>query len=264
MKIICRSLSCVLTFFFTVAVSHASYENGLIGIGFDRTRVVYHEKSGFKGTAVTFENHSDNVFLLQSFIIAPNDLVLSPSALENIDTKKMPFFVAPPLARLEANSHHVLRLVKKKSELPYDRESVFLLVARVIPNTPKSQRVSEQNEMIFTISIILKIFYRPAALPEKGLSSISEQLSFSSEKGKLIVNNPSPFYLTLAGIEVGGKMWGEEAQKERHWMVPPRSQMKYSLPDNMDGSVKIRFLDENGIPMPWIKTNVHCSESCLL
>lgn len=264
MKIICRSLFYVLTYCLSIAVSYANYDDGLTGVGFDRTRVIYSEKAGGKGVSVTFKNNTDNVFLLQSFMMAPNSLVLSPSALANIVGEDIPFFVAPPLLRLERNSRHVLRIIKKKSELPSDRESVFLLVAKTIPNTSKSAQSNDVSEMVFTLSTILKVFYRPVSLPDKGLSTIPEQLRFSWEPGKLVVTNPSPFYLTLAGIEVGGKVVEGEGYKDRYWMVPPRAEMKYSLPDNLSGSVRISFLDEDGIAMPWINTNINCSTTCAL
>lgn len=259
-----KNIGCSLFFIFAccfpVAMSYAQNSRDLPGVGVDRTRVIYYEKSGAKGVSVTFNNNSDNVYLLQSFITPPNSLVLSPSALKQVNSSKAPFFVAPPLVRLDAHSRHVLRLIKKKGDLPDDRESVFLLVAKVIPNTPKSARSERSGEMILTLSTILKVFYRPASLPEGDLTSIAKQLGFYKTDGKLVVKNPSPFYLTLAGIEVGGKMLAIDGDK--YWMVPPLTEMSYTLPKGMIGPVRVSFLNEDGESMPWMETNINCTGSC--
>ncbi|WP_329911564.1 molecular chaperone [Serratia quinivorans] len=224
----------------------------LPGVGLDRTRVVYTDTPGQRGESVTFNNNSDNDYLVQSWVIPPDGMVLSPAALASVKTDNAPFFVVPPLVRLDAHGRQVLRLLKKQGSLPQDRESVFLLVVKAIPNTPvvaqdKNNR-SSAGALRLAMASTVKLFYRPAALPATGIPAVAKTLRFSRSAGDLVVGNPSPFYLTFAALEVGGKRLDGDAV---HWMVPPRGEMRYPLPAGAAGKVRWSLLNERGEPTPW-------------
>lgn len=224
----------------------------LPGVGLDRTRVVYTDKPGQHGASVTFNNNSDSDYLLQAWMAPPDGMVLSPSALAAVQGNSVPFFVVPPLVRVDAHGRQVLRLLKKQGALPKDRESVFLLVVKAIPNTPVATPDSRSHDsagvLRLAMASTIKVFYRPAALPTTGIPAVADTLRFSRAAGDLLVTNPSPFYLTFAALEVGGRRIEGNAV---HWMVPPRGEMHYPLPTGASGKVRWSLLNERGDPTPW-------------
>lgn len=220
----------------------------LPGIGFDRTRVIFPEKNGQRGVSVTFNNNTSDDYLLQSRVVAPDTMIMAPDTLKTLTTTAdAPFLVVPPLVRLSAHGHQVMRVLKKPGALPADRESVFLLESKAIPNSPLTGK-EEGGVLRLAMASSIKLFYRPASLPASGIKAASGQLTFSREGASMVVNNPSPFWLTFAVLEVGGKhMEGDYI----HWMVPPKGSVRYPLSGNVSGEVRWRLFDERGDLTSW-------------
>lgn len=221
----------------------------LPGVGFDRTRVIYNESAGERGVALKYNNNSQATYLLQSWVSAPDGMMLSPDALAQVKDESIPFFVVPPLVRLDAHQSQGLRILRKQGTLPEDRESVFLLVAKAIPNTPLTDQ--KGGVLRLAVSTSIKLFYRPASLPAAGIKSVTNQLKFTRKGDSLVVTNASPFYLTFSALEVGGKA---VTGHDRYFMVPPRGETSYALPAGAGGKVRWSVLDERGEPTPWAQS----------
>ncbi|OPA93050.1 fimbrial protein [Pseudomonas fluorescens] len=155
----------------------------------DRTRVIFEERS--PSVSVTVSNKNPQLpFVVQSWI-------------EDENGKKVttPFMVLPPLQRIEPSESTMLRLVKLPNvSLPADRESVFYLNIREIP--PKSEAV---NSMQIALQSKIKLFYRPSAVKrERGEDfAMGLTLKIDPVAQQLLVDNPTPFHITVVGLLVG-------------------------------------------------------------
>ncbi|EJM27399.1 fimbrial biogenesis chaperone [Pseudomonas sp. GM25] len=157
----------------------------------DRTRVIFEESAPSVGVTVSNKN-PQLPFVVQSWI--------EDAAGKKVST---PFMVLPPLQRIEPNESSVLRIVKlPQTSLPADRESVFYLNVREIP--PKSEAV---NAMQIALQSKIKLFYRPASVKrERGQDlALSLNLKIDGPGKQLLVDNPTPFHITVVGLLAGAE-----------------------------------------------------------
>ncbi|MFC0227967.1 fimbrial biogenesis chaperone [Serratia aquatilis] len=218
---------------------------GSTGISFHVLRVIYPE-SEQKGVTLTVNNKSAAPYLMQSWIrpVDPNngDVDLSYNGQQ-----KMPFIVTPPLARLEANSELTLRIRRNGELLPNDRESVFFISMKAIPAKQETSEREPAGQMALTVVSNMKLFYRPAGLAKRAVADVASQLRFHREGDRLLVENPTPYWLTFSQLKVGSIELGKPALR---LMVPPKGQQRYSLPSGAVGTVAWKLIDEDGWDTP--------------
>lgn len=122
--------------------------------------------------------------------------------------------ITPPLFALKAAREGTLRIVYTGSGmagLPRDRESLFTLSIATIP---AGQR--QDNSVELAVRTHLKLFYRPAGL-QGSAQDAWQQLRWSKKSQHLVVENPTPYYVTLFNLQLNG-------QKNRHaGLVAPYS-----------------------------------------
>ncbi|RTF19078.1 molecular chaperone [Serratia marcescens] len=177
-------------------------------ISLDRTRAVY--VSDAKSISLNIVNENKELpFLAQSW-------------LENEQHQKItsPLVVLPPLQRVEPSERSVVRITKtpEADRLPQDRESVFYFNLREIP--PKSNK---PNSLQIALQTRIKLFYRPAAIaPERNTAPWQEQLTLTKQGDRYIVNNPTPYYVTI--IDVASRKNASGPQNFEPFMVPPKGQ----------------------------------------
>ncbi|CAI1615987.1 fimbrial biogenesis chaperone [Serratia marcescens] len=216
----------------------------LPGFGLDRTRVVF-PADAVNGVMFTVNNNTETDYLVQAMVAPISNNMISPLPSEAGDISP-PFIVVPPLLRLDSHGQQGFRIIRKAGTLPADRESVFTLLVKGIPNTPLS-KTAGQGVLRLAIAVNSKLFYRPAGLPAGGVKVASKMLRFSWANGGLQVNNPSPFYLTFAHLVVGGKTVPSSLVQN---MIPPFGQRVYALPHSGGSSVSWQLLDERGEATP--------------
>lgn len=167
------------------------------GFGINTTRLIYPQ--GERSiTAVVRNTLSSQPYLVQASVSNSRDGV-APSEF---------FTVTPPLFRLEPNSTNHIRIAGYTKSLPTDRESVFFFHTRAIPGSiaPANDKPAAgvRGNVQLGVGNSIKLFYRPA-----GLSTTAAQaqkgLHFSLVSNGLRVSNPSPYYVSLAGISVTGQ-----------------------------------------------------------
>ncbi|MEK1910933.1 MAG: fimbria/pilus periplasmic chaperone, partial [Pseudomonas chlororaphis] len=104
----------------------------------------------------------------------------------------------PVLKRLAGEQQQVLRILYSGKGLPTDKESVYWLNVREVPQKPR-----KENTLQIAVQQRLKLFYRPAGLPGK-VTEAPQQLKWRllAKDGKpyLEVTNPSAFHLSFAAI----------------------------------------------------------------
>ncbi|MCS3433173.1 molecular chaperone [Klebsiella sp. BIGb0407] len=197
-------------------ILHTPISDAKGGLRLAQTRVVFDaQQSNAKAIII---NNSPQVYLVKASVMNTPDVQ---------DMTASPFMVTPPLFRLEPESQHTALVVRQgATQLPADRESVFYLSFLAIPASAKTGE-PEENMTMAQISIgirnIIKLFYRPAALPMNAETAYSK-LSFRQAGGRIEVSNPTPYYVTLAQVTINKQLL-DVGQHDP--MIAPFSQQSY-------------------------------------
>ena len=194
------------------------------GIVIGRTRVVYQASEKEAALEVT-NNSKDRPYLIQSWI-------------DTGDVKtRGPFVITPPLFRLNAQQENTLRIqLVDDRGVSKDRESMFYLNIRSIP----SMSSTPGNRLKLVVKTRIKLFYRPDSLngrPEDAYKN----LQFQHKEGRLVITNPTPYYVVFGALSVGGHTFQQPE------FVPPKGEAYVALPeDNPVDSVKWSAINDYG------------------
>ena len=167
------------------------------GFGIDVTRLIYPQ--GADSIAVSVRNTQATLPYLVQATISPK-----------VDQRqgKTPFTLTPPLFRLEPSSTHQIRIHGNTTSLPNDRESVFYFHATAIPASKavdtQPSGTGVQGNVQFGVGNIIKLFYRPAGLTSTSVDA-QKGLRISRNTQGLLIENPSPYFVSLASLSVAGK-----------------------------------------------------------
>lgn len=199
------------------------------GIALGATRIIYEQ--GAKQAALPVRNsNKDTTFLIQSWV-------------DGEDGKKSAdFVVTPPLFSLKPASENSVRIIFVGEGAPTDREQVYYFNSKAIPAVDKSTMGS--NTLQIAVQSEIKIFLRPEGLSMK-VTEAPALLRCQVQGDNLVVTNPSPYYVSLAGSTVGG-------EQIEGGMVEPKGSL--SLPvKGARGEVKLRTINDFGAltePLP--------------
>lgn len=188
-------------------------------IALDRTRVIFDGSQ--KSVSLNVSNQNKQLpYLAQGW-------------LEDEQGKKVqsPLTVLPPVQRIEAGkpSQVKIQALPVAKQLPQDRETVYYFNLREIP--PKS---SKPNTLQIALQTRIKLFYRPAAIAmDKNAPPPQEQLTLTKQGDKYIVNNPTPYYVTL--VDAGSKK-GASVKEFEPMMIPPKGTMPLTVSAAQVGS----------------------------
>ena len=154
-------------------------------IALDRTRVVF--DGGLQSVSLSVSNQNKQLpYLAQGW-------------LEDEQGNKIqsPLTVLPPVQRIEPGKPS-----RKDSGVAggqtaaRDRETLYYFNLREIP--PKSNK---PNSLQIALQTRIKLFYRPAAIaPERNTAPWQEQLTLTKQGDRYIVNNPTPYYVTIIDV----------------------------------------------------------------
>ncbi|MCU6154360.1 molecular chaperone [Enterobacter hormaechei] len=172
--------------FFLLTFSCISHAQASVTLG--GTRLIYN--ASMREAAISVTNGQQAVpHLIQSWVEPDGSAV-----------EKAPFIVTPPLFRLDAGRENTLRVVYTgESTLSDNKESVYWLNVKSIPAVEKA----DQNRLLIAVKSRIKIFYRPASLNNEDAAEAWKKLSFSHSNGELIINNPTPYYVSLYSLKSG-------------------------------------------------------------
>ncbi|WP_350025327.1 fimbrial biogenesis chaperone [Providencia rettgeri] len=223
----------ILILFLSTLFSNIAYSNG--GISLSQTRIVF--DSNMKNAKLSINNQSDRVYLINSRIYENNSLEKN-----NITDS---FLITPPLFRLENNTQNTLMITPNNlSTLPLDRESVFYLSILAIPSTKKSDEQQEtllSSKVSVGIRMWIKLFYRPDNL-NSSLSNEFGNLLFSNENNRLVIKNPTPYYITIAKLDINEKPINI---REQGAMIAPFSSNNYVYSEKIN-KVSWSAINEHG------------------
>ncbi|QNB09804.1 fimbria/pilus periplasmic chaperone [Herbaspirillum frisingense] len=198
------------------------------GVELEASRVIYHEAAS--GAVLDISNHHDYPVLLESTV---KDEQRKSSA---------PFLVTPPLLRLEGGQQSKLRIVRTGGDLPTDHETMQWLCVKAIP--PKADTIdAPAKSASLAVNIMVneceKLLFRPQAVKGEP-QDMADQLSWSIVDGKLVGNNPTPFYMNLSLVSVGGKTISSPG------FIAPYKTKALALPAGASGEVQWKVITDLG------------------
>ncbi|QJU38086.1 fimbria/pilus periplasmic chaperone [Serratia marcescens] len=177
-------------------------------IALDRTRVVFDGAQNSVSLSVSNQN-KQLPYLAQGWI---ED--------EQGNKIQSPLTVLPPVQRIEPGkpSQVKIQALPAAKQLPQDRETVYYFNLREIP--PKSSKPN-------TLQTRIKLFYRPAGLGiDTNAPPPQEQLTLTKQGDKYVVNNPTPYYVTLVDA---GSSKSAPVKAFEPMMVPPKGSLPLTV-----------------------------------
>lgn len=208
------------------------------GISLGKTRVIYNEKDS--GASLRVINTSSSPFLIQSWV----DNFRGEGGWENpTNLSKSLFIVTPPLFRLDKGENSVL-IRRTGGKLPTDRESVFSVSVKSIPQTERPAENASYIQFAFVSNI--KMFWRPQGLSGSPTEAY-KQLTFRRLGDRIEAVNSSEYHITLQTLKVGNIVITDPDKR----MVPPKGTQTWTLPAGTNGSVTYTAItDFGGLTQP--------------
>lgn len=200
-------------------------------IALDRTRVIF--DGSVQSVSLSVSNQNKQLpYLAQGW-------------LEDEQGNKIqsPLTVLPPVQRIEPGkpSQVKIQALPAAKMLPQDRETLYYFNLREIP--PKSNK---PNSLQIALQTRIKLFYRPAAIaPERNAAPWQEQLTLTKQGDKYIVNNPTPYYVTI--VDAATRKGVEGAKGFEPFMVPPKGNTPLTVSaGSVGGSPVLTYINDYG------------------
>ena len=194
------------------------------GIAPGATRIIYPESDSQASLSVTNSDDHER-YLIQAWVEDENG-----QRVKN-------FIVTPPLFAAAPKSENNLRIVYTGAPLPKDREKVYWMNIKAIPSVNKEE-LSGANTLQLAVLSRMKLFMRPGGLPLSEMDAI-QKIHLQRQQGKLVIENPTPYYQSLVNISVGGK-------KLKNSMVAPFDRLSIALPQGASGPVHYQSINDYG------------------
>lgn len=200
-------------------------------IALDRTRVIFDGDQKSVSLSVTNQN-KQLPYLAQGWI---ED--------EQGNKIQSPLTVLPPVQRIEPGkpSQVKIQALPAAKLLKQDRETVYYFNLREIP--PKS---SKPNTLQIALQTRIKLFYRPAAIAmDKNAPPPQEQLTLTKQGNTYIVNNPTPYYVTI--VDAATKKGVEGIKGFEPVMVPPMDKLPLTVnASSLGNSPVLTYVNDYG------------------
>lgn len=208
----------IILFFISLFIINTSYA----GVIISGTRVIYNE--GNKNVSINVKNPDKMPYLIQSWI-------------DDFEEKKQSkFTITPPLFRLNPDKENTLRIFLTEEGLPSDQESLFWLNIKTIPATEKTE-----NSLQIAFKTQMKLIYRPKSLKDVNFDEEQKKLSWSKERGKVIVYNPTPYFMNFQTIKFNGKLVDDVSYAK------PFSTKSFDINDNNEhGLISWELINDYG------------------
>ncbi|MBG3035524.1 molecular chaperone [Proteus mirabilis] len=208
----------IILFFISLFIINTSYA----GVIISGTRVIYNE--GNKNVSINVKKPDKMPYLIQSWI-------------DDFEEKKQSkFTITPPLFRLNPDKENTLRIFLTEEGLPSDQESLFWLNIKTIPATEKTE-----NSLQIAFKTQMKLIYRPKSLKDVNFEEEQKKLSWSKERGKVIVYNPTPYFMNFQTIKFNGKLVDDVSYAK------PFSTKSFDINDNNEhGLISWELINDYG------------------
>ncbi|WP_279205976.1 fimbria/pilus periplasmic chaperone [Obesumbacterium proteus] len=193
------------------------------GVSLGATRIIYPQNASQTSLSVS-NSDSEKTFLIQTWV-------------SDADGKKSAdFIVTPPIFVIQPQKENTMRIMYVgKAPRPNDRESLYYLSSKAIPSGKPEEG---KNTLQIATETTIKMFVRPKDLPVQSVDA-PKSLRCKLDGGNIKVNNPSPYYVTLVNLTVGGKGLPNT-------MVAPKSEESIPLSGGPGGAIKFKTMNDFG------------------
>ncbi|RQH07119.1 fimbrial biogenesis chaperone [Paraburkholderia dinghuensis] len=211
------------------------------------TRIIY--PAGTEFVTARFANHDRAPNLMQVWVD-------DGKGVPPTNAEETPFFVAPPLFRINAGSEQTVRIIfnSAAAALPADRETLFWLNFLQIP--PNSALSQQSGTARITISFLnqVKLIYRPSGI--KGdVGDLAKNIRFGIRKEKgdywLEASNQTGYYATFmedAAVKSGNDT--HPVKFDKNVTLAPFSSISWKLsghePISSPSTVEFSLIDDRG------------------
>lgn len=200
------------------------------GISISSTRIIYPAGPRTGQVPVTLHNSSTtDTYLIQSWVE------------DSTGTKSHDMVVTPPLYVSHPGNENVLRLMHAGGTVPPDHESLYYFIAKAIPALDQSS-MDGKNTVTMAAAQRIKLFVRPEGL-HPDVADAPGLLTFRRDNGRLVITNPSPYYITLTSLKVGHASL-------KDGMVAPGGSYTQALPAGATGAVTFHTINDFGAVTP--------------
>ncbi|HHR4183565.1 fimbria/pilus periplasmic chaperone [Citrobacter cronae] len=216
-----------LNILFAVGFSLINSNAVYAAVNVDRTRIVLGGED--KSLAITLTNQSKTQpYLAQSWIEDASG-----------ERSEKYLLALPPLQRIDAGKKTQVRIMAlpATASLAKDRETLFYFNVREIP--PKSDK---ENVLQIALQSRLKLFYRPDGIKKNASDRVEEKVTVTRQDGKLVLNNPTPYYITLGylGADNKGSFPGFDSI-----MIAPLASQNFNAKFSGD-TLSVGYIDDFG------------------
>nr|WP_261467576.1 fimbria/pilus periplasmic chaperone [Serratia fonticola] len=200
-------------------------------IALDRTRVIF--DGGQNSVSLSISNKNKQLpYLAQGWI---ED--------EQGNKIQSPLTVLPPVQRIEPGRQSQVKIqsLPATKSLPQDRETVYYFNLREIP--PKSTKA---NTLQIALQTRIKLFFRPSGIAmDQNALPPQELMTLSKQGDKYVVNNPTPYYVTI--VDASSKKDGAGVKGFEPMMLPPKSSLPLTVSSaSVGGSPVLTYVNDYG------------------
>lgn len=207
------------------------------------TRIV-HKQGSAAATNIRVRNIGNDPSLIQVWVDEGNGEV-------PLEALRAPYFVTPPLFRLDAGKRRDIQIREADVRLlPKDRESLLWLN---ITDVPSRRASANAPPLEFAMRWRLKIFHRPVGLPgspEEAPAALRWSVrTDAGGQATLCATNPTPYFVSLANVTLGSQTLSIAADRAQ---IPPFGEWLATLPSTPSGpenrlDVQIIWIDDKGL-----------------
>ena len=159
---------------------------GQAALTLDQSRVIISAQND--SGVVKINNPTDRDYLIQSWIT------------DNDNNAQEELFVQPPLLKIKAHHKVALHIETINAALAQQpNEQLYRLNVKEIPRVDKNQGSAQLMLVMLTK---VKVLYRPDTVPAE-MSKDYLKLKWKRANGKLLVTNPTPYYITFNKVWEG-------------------------------------------------------------
>lgn len=188
------------------------------------TRMIY--PANKKDVTLQLTNKGMKPLLAQSWIDAGD-----PSARP--ETVDVPFYLTPPVSRIDPGKGQTLRVVYNQKSLPKDRESIFWLNVLEIPAKAKAgEKGAGNNSLQLAFRTRIKLFFRPDNLQPQRNDAVKQVVWSKSGDKVITANNPTPYYISFSAIDLTS---GSKKISTEDSMLAPFSKTQINTKQSLAG-----------------------------
>jgi len=161
--------------------------------------------------------------------------------------KSQDFLVTPPVYVSGPGNENTLRIMYIGPPVRADQETLFYFNSKAIPAMNKED-VAGKNILLLAATTRIKLFVRPAGL-NPSVEKAPAMLTFHRAGKQLRIDNPTPYYVTLASMKADGQALPDA-------MVSPRNSLFLPLPTGAGNNVTYRTINDFGAATPEIRAEI--------